>query len=362
MTLRGCGALLGLLMAPRLTAAQTQTAPAPRFNGDFRVRYEYTSAGNGTLALGREVVRLRAGITYPLRGDVIVRARLATGDPDDPNSTDVTLGSFVNDLAVSLDLASVEVTRPHWAALGGKFINPLQYTELVWDGDVNPQGVAGRFVVGSSASLTGTLTGLYFIVDQQANNLSSDMAGGQLTLSSPAGAAWKLSGSVAYYDYRIRSLTAAGTGDTRSNRLAAGGTAFLSDFDLLDVLVALDYAGLGERYPLRVVGDYVHNSGAADLNSGWGADVFLGKTQRHGDLRYRYGYGTTEVDAVLAAFSHDNITFGTNYEIHTLAVDAVPITGLLLNATLYHFRPRDVAPGVARDSQRRLRLNATINW
>jgi len=360
--LRRAAILLGFLAAPGVGSGQSQGPAAPRFNGDFRVRYEYTSAGNGTLALGKEVVRLRAGVTYPLRGDVVVRARLATGDPGDPNSTDVTLGSFVDDFAVSLDLASVEVTRPHWAALGGKFTNPLQSTELVWDGDVNPQGVAGRLVVGNSASLTGTLTGLYFIVDQQANNRSSNMAGGQLTLRSPAGAAWTLSGSVAYYDYRIRSLTAAGTGDTRSNRLAAGGTAYLSDFDLLDAVVALDYAGLGERFPLRVVGDYVHNSGAADMNSGWGADVYLGKTQRTGDLRYRYGYGMTEIDAVLAAFSHDNTTFGTNYELHTLAVEAVPITGLLLNATLYHYRPLEVAPGVARNSQRRLRLNATINW
>jgi hypothetical protein len=341
-------------------SAPAQTAPVLRFNGDFRVRYEYTTAGNGSLALGREVVRLRAGITYPLRDDITVRARLATGDPDDPNSTDVTLSSFVNDLAVSVDLASVEMTRPRWAAFAGKFTNPFQYTELVWDGDVNPQGVAGRVLLGDKAKLAATITGLYFIVDQQANNLSSDMGGGQLTVSTPAGTGWKVSGSVGYYDYRIRSLTAAGSGDTRSNRLAPGGAAYLSDFDLLDVLVAVDYSGLGERYPLRLVGDYVKNSGATDLNTGWGADAFLGRSQRQGDLRYRYGYGVTETDAVLAAFSHDNTTLGTNYEIHTLAVDAVPIGGLFLNATLYYYRPHAVAAGVARDFQKRLRLNAMV--
>jgi hypothetical protein len=343
-------------------SARAQTAPVLRFNGDFRVRYEYTTAGNGSLALGREVVRLRAGITYPLRDDITVRARLATGDPDDPNSTDVTLSSFVNDLAVSVDLASVEVTRPRWAAFAGKFTNPFQYTELVWDGDVNPQGVAGRILLGDKAKLAATITGLYFIVDQQANNLSSDMGGGQLTVSTPAGTGWKVSGSVGYYDYRIRSLAAAGSGDTRSNRLAPGGAAYLSDFDLLDVLVAVDYSGLGERYPLRVVGDYVKNSGATDLNTGWGADAFLGKSQRKGDLRYRYGYGVTETDAVLAAFAHDNTTLGSNYEIHTLSVDAVPISGLFLNATLYYYRPHAVGAGVARDFQKRLRLNAMVTF
>lgn len=341
--------------------AGAQTAPTVRFNGDFRVRYEYTSAGNGSLALGREVVRLRAGITYPLREDIIVKARLATGDPDDPNSTDVTASSFVNDFAVSLDLASVEVTRPRWGAVAGKFLNPFQYTELVWDGDVNPQGVGGRFMLGDKSKLSATVTGLYFIVDQQANNLSSNMGGGQLTVSHPAGK-WKLSGSAAYYDYRIRSLSAAGSGDTRTNRLAPGGAAYLSDFNLFDLMVALDYAGPSERYPLRIIGDYVHNSGASDLNTGYGADLFVGKSLKKGDLRYRYGYAMAETDAVLAAFSHDNTTIGTNYDLHTLSVDAVPLNGLFLNATMYYYRPHAVAAGATRDFQKRLRLNAAVTF
>jgi putative porin len=339
---------------------RAQGTSSLRFNGDFRVRYEYTSEGNGSPALGREVVRFRLGLTYPLREDITVRVRVATGDPGDPNSTDVTLSSFVDDVAFTLDVASVEINRPRWAAFAGKFVNPLQYTELVWDGDVNPQGVAARGVLGDNSSVTATVTGLYFIVDQQANNRSSDMGGGQVTVSSPAGSRWRVSGSAGYYDYRIRSLTAANSGDTRSNRLAPGGTAYLSDFNLLDLLFAVDYSGIGGRYPLRVVGDYVHNSGADDLNSGWGAEVFVGRAAAKGDLRYRYGYGVTDADAVLAAFSHDNTSLGTNYEIHTLSLDLVPLGGLFLNATLYHYRPHVAVAG--RKHQNRLRLNAMVTF
>jgi hypothetical protein len=53
-------AVLCALQAGQLGA---QTAPTLKFNGDFRVRYEYTNAGNGALALGREVVRFRLGLT-----------------------------------------------------------------------------------------------------------------------------------------------------------------------------------------------------------------------------------------------------------------------------------------------------------
>lgn len=349
-----------ILCAVPASRVGAQTAPTLRFNGDFRVRYEYTSEGNGALALGREVVRFRLGLTYPLREDITVRARVATGDPGDPNSTDVTISSFVDDLAFTLDVAAVEITKPRWAAFAGKFVNPLQYTELVWDGDVNPQGVAARGILGDKSKLSATLTGLYFIVDQQANNRASDMGGGQLTITAASGSRWKTSGSVGYYDYRIRSLSAAGPGDTRSNLLNGAGTAYLADFNLLDLLLSVDYTGIAERYPLRVVGDYVHNGGADSLNTGWGGDVILGRAASKGDLRYRYGYGVSENDAVLAAFSHDNTTLGTNYEIHTLSVDAVPLGGLFLNATLYHYRPHLAVPG--RKYQNRLRLNAMVTF
>ena len=346
---------LGLCLAG---AGHAQNATGPRFSGDFRVRYERTTEGNGLPAFDREVVRFRIGMTYAPREDITIRARLATGDPNDPNSTDVTLTSFVNDLTMSLDAASVEMVRPHWAAFAGKFYNPLQSTELVWDGDVNPQGAAGRVVVGDKASVTGTLTGLYSIIVQQANDSTSDMAGAQLTVGTPSGKKWKVSGSAGYYDYHLRSLASADAGDFRGNRLDANG-AYVSDFNLFDVLVTLDYAGLGERYPLRLVGDYVHNSGADDLNTGWGADVFLGRASRPGDLRFRYGYGVAETDAILAAFSHDNITLAVNYENHTLAVDAVPLAGLFLNATVYHYRPHEAA---VRDFQTRVRLNAMVTF
>jgi hypothetical protein len=69
-----------------------------------------------------------------------------------------------------------------------------------------------------------------------------------------------------------------------------------------------------------------------------------------------------ETDAVLAAFAHDNTTLGSNTETHTLAVDAIAAKGLLLNATLYHYRPHEVPVGTDREFQTRLRLNATISW
>ena len=361
-------ALTGLTLVAGLWAGagHAQGAPTPppppalRFSGDFRVRYEYNTRGNGAPNFDREVVRLRLGMTYPLRQDLVVRARLATGDAGDPNSTDVTLGSFVNDLSFSLDIASVELNRPRWGLVGGKFSNPLLSTELLWDGDVNPQGLGGRVTFGKPGGVTGTLTGLYFVVDQQVADTGSDMAGAQVAVRTKAGARWQVTAAAGYYDYRIRSLVNAVAGeDIRGNRLAPGNTAYLSDFNLLNVLVTVDYSGFGERFPLRIVGDYVHNSGANDLNTGWEADVYVGRVTRPGETRWRYGYAVAQTDAMLAAFGQDNTTLGTNYEIHQLAVDGVPIPGMLLTGTLYAYRPHEAA---LRQYRARLRLNAMVTF
>jgi putative porin len=354
----------GWLVLLEVAVASLGNAQSPgglRFNGDFRLRYEYTSDGNGTPSTSKEVVRLRAGITYPLNDWALVRARGATGSPGDPNSTDITLGQFVDDLAFSLDLASIEVNRPRWSLYGGKFFNPFLTTELVWDGDVNPAGVAGRFTLGDKKAMTGTLTGLYFIIDQQANDLGSDMGGGQAAVSTPAGQDWRFTLAGAYYDFRIRSLISTDAGDIRTNRLAPGGAAYLSDFNLVDFILVTDYTGFGERLPLRMVGEYTRNVAVDDgPDTAWEADVFVGRAQRPGDLRGRYGYALAETDAVLAAFAHDNTTLGSNSETHTLAVEGIPTDGLLLNATFYVYRPHEVPAGVVRQYQKRLRLNATV--
>ena len=43
-----------------------------------------------------------------------------------------------------------------------------------------------------------------------------------------------------------------------------------------------------------------------------------------------------------------------------MSVDAVPIAGLFVNATLYHYRPHQVTG--ARAYQTRLRLNAMVTF
>ena len=342
------------------------------FSGDFRLRHETTSKQEpGEVPdvfrdpRRRGVVRFRLGMSKEVNGLFKFGARLATGSPDDPNTTDVTMGDFVNDLSISLDQVYLELRYQDLFVTGGKFGNPFLKTELVWDGDVNPQGLAASYTFKGTGQITPKLIGVYSIIDEQTTNSDSYMLGGQAQLLIKSRSDWSLTLAGGYYDYRIQSLTNAGAGDVLSNNLTANGTEYRSDFDLLNIITVVEYRGLNERFPIRFVGDYVKNQGAAvDEDTGFGLDVYVGKASQKGDWRFQYGYAKAETDAVLAAFSHDNTTIASNYQQHTFAVDYVAVEETVLNLTLYHYRADkfEPLPGLENEFFTRIRLNALVSF
>lgn len=366
-------ASLVLVFALPLDEARAQTEPF-NFAGDFRVRFEGTTKQEPSAQPGRrdpryrEVVRFRFGMNKKVNGLFNFGARLATGSPDDPNTTDITLGDFVNDLTISLDRVFMELKYKNLFFTGGKFANPFRTTELVWDGDVNPQGVGASYTFSGSPNIIPKLTGVYFIIDEQTVNDDSYMLGGQLEVALRPRPNLHLTLVGGYYDYSIKSLINANAGDIQSNYLTSNGKGYLSDFDLINAIAIVEYRGFGERFPIRLIGDYVKNRGAAvEEDAGFGADIYVGKAAKRKDWRLQYGYSRLETDAALAAFTHDNTNFSSNYEQHTLAFDYVVVENTVLTATLYHFRRDQFIPTAGPDGNEnefytRLRLNVLVNF
>ena len=164
-------------VSPNRTAqeqARADSAAAPErklavagldVGGDLRVRQEWNSVQGRNRS--RTALRGRLRANYSVDDHFSVGAQLSTGDPDDPNTADVTLGSFVDDLAVSLDQAWIGYRNGGFAAYAGKFPQPFQRTDMVWDGDVSPQGIAATY--GTNAGgIRADARGLYFIIDEAA--------------------------------------------------------------------------------------------------------------------------------------------------------------------------------------------------
>lgn len=363
--------IMGSLTVPQARGSSNDASNV-KFSGDARLRYENTAhqtpGSSSWETRNREVVRFRAGLTKSFADMLTFGARMATGSSDDPNTSDVTLGNFVDDLEVSLDRLYLELFYRDVTVTGGKFANPFRRTDLVWDGDVNPQGICGSYRYSGSGRIVPGLTGIFSIVDEQSDPKVSDsgMWGGQLELSIRVASGLRVTLAGGYYDYDINSLSNADAGDTRSNILNSDSTGYRSDFDLFDAIVIVEHRGFGERYPVRFVGDYVKNLGAEiGGDQGFSLDLFVGRASKRNDARFRYGYSEAETDAVLAAFSHDNTTLATNYEQHTLTFDYVALENTTLNATWYLHRKAKLDPGSETDSKdfiSRLRLNAVVKF
>lgn len=344
-------------------------APAPtdrlKVSGDFRLRGQYDRSDDDARDRTSGQVRARLGATYAVNERVSVGARLVTGDSDDPNSTDVQLSNWKDDLTISLDLAYAQLNFGDLKLYGGKFPQPFARTDLVWDGDVNPQGLGATYkhALGGGGAIRAN--GVFFVVDEQAGGVDSTMGGVQVGYDSPDLGGFKYDLSGAYYRYSLGSLAGADAGDWRTNRLNPDGT-FLSDFELANLLVGATWQGPNEKWPLRVVGDYVKNLGAVDdQDTGYGIDVSLGRASKPGDWRFTYGYSQTDVDAVLSAFSHDNIGIATNYKLHALTVDYTPMPKTLISAIWYHYKPNDPAyagSNAPNDWLDRVRLFFLVNF
>lgn len=350
-------------VAPVVAAAPGAARPGSRLDlsGDLRVRQEWNfGAGRDR---SRSVLRARLRASYAMSERVSVGAQLVTGDPDDPNTADVTLGNFLDDLPVSLDQAWIRYRRGAVTAWAGKMPLPFRRTDMVWDGDVSPQGVA----IAASLPVAGATLdarGLWFVIDESAVARDSEMLGGQAAVIAPLGSDFSLDLAGSYYQYRLGSLAGADAGDFRGNLISGG--RYLSDFRLAEGIGTLRYTGIGPRWPVSLAADYVRNLGAAvDGDTGFTAELAAGRATQSGDLRLAYSYSRVEVDAVLAAFSHDNLDLSTNYLLHSLTLGFVPADGLLIEGNFYHYRPLDPAfaagPGalIWRD---RVRLNLMVQF
>lgn len=348
------------------TAVAATTPPSRlQLNGDLRLRYESNFGDDDARSRDRGVLRARLRATFKAADWITLGGQIATGDPDDPNSSDISLSNFDDNLQVSLDQAYARLDFGQLQIFSGKMPQPFVRTDMVWDSDVSPQGVSANYKLPLGKLGALKATGLYFLIDEAVAGPDSRMIGGQLSLDTALSSQVRLELAGGYYDYSLRSMAGGDAGDFRSNRLRPDGR-YLSDFNLVNLLGAVTFQGLGDHWPIRLSADYVHNLGAATAaDTGYQLDLLVGRGTKPGDWRFGYGYGSVDTDAVLAAFSQDNTTIATNYLQHSFTLDYVLRPNLILNATYYHYRPKaavDAGANDPRDWLDRLRLNFLVNF
>jgi hypothetical protein len=287
------------------------------FSGDVRLRGEPFLGGPSDQSLDRVRGRVRArfNATADLGEQFRAGLTLASGDVNDPTSTNQNLTGFYTRKAFALDQAFVEFTPRQFKALtltGGKFRYPWYNTELTWDKDLNPEGAAQTLAFNIDTPVLKRLALVGFelpfaelagIAPADKRITQSITYGGQLQTTWRLAPRLTLSAYSAYYDFRgadavALALARAGSKNpqtpfsgalpltsgnpvqdstyttTATTIVTIGGVTyptgvtgiinaqFASKFGLFDNIARLDVNTGHSRLPLSFIGDYVQNTEA----------------------------------------------------------------------------------------------------
>jgi hypothetical protein len=286
-----------------------------RWGGDIRLRYQKDMFDENNADLlrpddpnqlmntksDRERARYRLRLAVKAKiadktpelnmGKVEVGARVTTGNDDDPVSTNETMGDYYNRDTVVIDRAFLKWTYspelPWWGMIpqasitAGRIPNPWFFTDLVWDKDLNFEGLAVNYqsdTLMSNPWNTFFTFGAFPLQEVELYEQDKWLYAGQIGVEykKAMGLSWKL--GLGYYDFR--RTTGQANDPARPNELdftaplyqqkgntlldidPSGNilTALAAEYKELNITARLDY---DYWFPVHIIltADYVKNLG-----------------------------------------------------------------------------------------------------
>lgn len=308
---RGGLLALGVIAASSFLGsnAAAQEGDGPwKFSGDARFRAEFNDTDMNDRH--RQRMRFRFGGSYTYDEEFTIGARATTGSRTDAKNPHVDLGGGLTKMELNLDRLYVQYT-PEWfggTIVAGKFGNPVYrnpvYGELVWDADVQPEGIAVVYGLGEMGPFeeTSFIGGQVSVLEQSAGgDFWATMLNWHGKMQRDDDSA--IDFGVSYYHYG--DPTPDGAGALLGVGNAVSGSEFVSDFGILDAVGAYtfgDYVVSAEVIKNTRSGDGVGDSGYA---FGGAMNTEYGKLYAQ--------FQTIETDAVFAAVSQDDFLYTTNH-------------------------------------------------
>lgn len=292
------GLVMGLGMSFGLLAGEVPGwLTGWEFKGDVRLRYEGTDYDHfqvdgeelGKKDRNRGRFRLRLAAEKKLTDQLTFGMRLASG-AGEPTSTNQSFDDGFSGKEIWIDRVFVEYQFDKALVVAGKVANPFETTDVVWDSDVNPEGIYESFGEKTFVHLA------QFVVEEQSSKTDSHLFAGQV------GHAFER-GSVALGYYHYDDLADAGLP-------AAGNNGLAADFHLLDVVGQIKVSD-----KVKIIGHYVSNLGedaAGEVDSqdtAYAVFVSYGKAKKPGEWDLSYKYAHIEANAVLGAYSDSDFGF-----------------------------------------------------
>jgi LysM repeat protein len=340
------------------------------WEGDIRLRYQgdYYSDGNAPALVYNAITgsdldnttqdeenlryRVRLGLLAKLSESWGAGISLASGNTNNPVSTNQSLGSYSSRGLVTIDRAYLRWSpSERWIVSGGRIPNPYFHTSLLWDEDLNFEGLAGTFKPKFNEQLGGFFTAGAFLVQHESSTPETPSPDNKWLYGLQGGADWRWSSAgrvrlaLSYYPYtnvqgipnptlgsQVNDWTAPAfrqKGNTLFNidndgNPATNLFALASKFEILNLTAAVDLAYF-DPYLVRINADYAENLGfdSGEIRSRTGLDIegrtsaySLGVTfgkesmRQFGDWDASFTYKYLQRDSVLDAFTDSDFHLG----------------------------------------------------
>lgn len=363
---------VGMMMVAGLggacLAAETNTiasaVPAPvktwadsiTLKGDLRYRYETINddakknADKETYTRQRDRIRARLSAEAKVNDKIKGVVGFSTGGSD-PVSGNQTLGDGGSKKEMRLDLAYIDfnayeqgATEAHGYA--GKIKNPFitMNDDLMWDGDLNPEGLAVKAQTGTDKVTAYANAGYLWLQERDSKDAGTLLAGqGALKfqfvpeVSLTVGASYYGFQNLQGYDVIDWENKNNAYGNSTTMGTISGTTtnkAWATEFTPVVYFASLDFWVAG--IPVSVFGQELSNTDAGTLDQGHLYGVSLGKARNPGTFECGYSYAELQKDATVGMWTDsDRWGGGTDGKGHKVYAKYQLMKNLQLGAAYF---------------------------
>jgi hypothetical protein len=286
--------------------------------GDYRFRYEYIDKED-TDSQTRWRLRARPVIVAKPSSDIEVGFGLATGNNDDPVSSNQTIGGGSNDKPVWVDLAYGTWTGlENTTITAGKMVNPYYTVEksyLIYDADFRPEGLA---IGWTDKTFFANAAYTYIESDSTAPAADGESNYGipsiQLGVNLVPVTDTTLTLAAGYLDIPTKGHPAIYGGKFQGNssvKVGAGAAAISTyqyDYHVANASLAFGFSVFD--LPLSLYGDYIKNQDANSNDTGYMGGIRLGSAKKKGQWQVAYQYEDLEADATLGEMTDSDFGGG----------------------------------------------------
>jgi len=331
-------------MREEKTTSLPQWAQNMKVKGDFRLRYQGEKRKAST-ERHRGRMRLRVGVEAEPTDKVKVGFGLASGSDGDPRSTNQTFQDSFAKKPVWIDYAYAHYEAFPWMTLiGGRMKNPVwEPGDLLWDTDINPEGIAIKLDHKITSSLEAFLNESFFILDESSADKNDPFV-----LVTQPGLAWeatdkiKVKGAYSIYSFNQTKGRAYDWTGSTNTRTSTGANVLAYNYDTHGPSIAIDFAEPISILPIETAGlfaEYITNPHVQKDNDGFLAGMKFGsrKVAKRGDWQAKYMYRRLEKDAWLDFLpDSDSYSGRTGIRGHELAFEYGLLDNVIFGLDYYH--------------------------